>query len=72
MVFGGFLIDHAISTGADALQFTRSSHSRESLAVDTECLSITRPDECARTRKSEEARSSLMGMWYSATRHKQV
>ena len=51
VMFGRFsTIDHTISTWADALQVARSSHPRESLGVDTERLSVTRPDESAGTR----------------------
>jgi hypothetical protein len=51
VIFGRFSpIDHMISTRADAFQFARSSHPRKSLGVDTERLSITRPDESAGTR----------------------
>jgi len=51
VMFGRFSsIDHTISTRADALQVARSSHPRKSLGVDTERLSITRPDESDGTR----------------------
>jgi hypothetical protein len=50
-MFGRFCsIDHTISTRADTFQVARSSHPRESFGVDTERLSITRPDESAGTR----------------------
>ena len=72
VVFGGFSIDRAISTGADALQFTRSSHPREGLGMDAERLRITGPDESALTRKLEEPSAPLAVSWYSASSHIEV
>ena len=69
MVFGGFSIDRAISTGADPLEFTGSSHPRERRGMDAECLRITRPDESGFTRKLEEPRAAFAVVWYSASRH---
>ena len=69
VVFGGFSVDRAISTGADALEFTGSSHPREGLGMDAECLRITRPDESAFTGKLEEPRAALTSAWYYASRH---